>query len=492
MTTITRAGLVRLGSLILLGLYLSLSSLPEHAHARPVLDRREFLQLLRQDNLDELEAQLQKYVDDYRAGKISDHIVEQAYYSFGSADPDLESKLNEWIADRPGSYSARIARGLFYMNLGWISRGYAWAQKTADVRFAVMRNYVGLARSDFTAALEINSRFGLAYGSLIQIAMMLGESDEADFLVRKGLEADPRSFVIRRRYLFSLVPWWRINSPQPQALSSFESRMRDWRLEHGQVEVPENIRDFVTEIEGDAADNPALEPLKGFNDYVIAELLSRQDRREEAIKYYDSALRFGDYWWYHQEQGYNYFRLDRFDDAVKSYTRALEAWPQFPDSLDWRARNLRKLGQFDRAFADWNEALSVDPRNPRILVQKAYALREVKRYQDVLSTLDQATLYGAYDEDIRDARGRILLYELERPADAIDDLRRATKLDPESKRYWYNYGLALYRTKDCKAAEALSTYRRVCIQGAECSKKNMKWAAEVIAYMEHSRNCPPR
>ena len=134
--------------------------------------------------------------------------------------------------------------------------------------------------------------------------------------------------------------------------------------------------------------------------------------------------------------------------------------------------------------------IPVDPRNPRILLQVAYALRQVKRYDDALSTLDRALLYGAHDDDVRDTRGRILLYELNRPADAILDLERATQLDPGSKKYWYNYGLALYRTKDCKAVEALSTYRKVCEAGARCTKTSMAWAAEVIEYLKNPRICP--
>lgn len=489
--TIARACLRKLAVFVLLGIYLGLwshSTVADPGAAAP--DRLELLRLLRQSNFDELDVQLKQYRDDYQAGNISDHIVEQAYQSFASADPDLEPKLNEWIATRPDSHSARMARALFYQKLGLISRGYALSRKTPDERFAAMRDYLDLAGSDFSAALELNPRLSIAYGSLILIAMMRGDDAASDSLVRKGLEADSRSFVIRRRYLFSLVPWWRGVSSPSDGSNPYMSLLREWLGAEDRIEVPKSIQRFVAEIEQDAVDNPVLEPLKGFGDYVIADLLSRQDRREEAAEYFEKALRFGDYWWYLYRQGYNYFRLNRFDDAVASYTRALEAWPQVPDTLDWRARSLRKLNQLDRAFADWDLALSVDPRNPIILVQVAYALRQVKRYDDALSTLDRALLYGAHDDDVRDARGRILLYELNRPADAILDLERATQLDPGSNKYWYNYGLALYRTKDCKAVEALSTYRKVCEAGARCTKTNMAWAAEVIEYLRNPRICP--
>ena len=107
---IFRSRLARFGALVLLSLCLNLWSQVGASHAGTPPDRREFLQLLRQDRFDDLEVRLKQYLDDYQGGNISDHIVEQAYQSFASADPDLEPKLNAWIAARPDSHSARMAR----------------------------------------------------------------------------------------------------------------------------------------------------------------------------------------------------------------------------------------------------------------------------------------------------------------------------------------------------------------------------------------------
>ena len=161
-----------------------------------------------------------------------------------------------------------------------------------------------------------------------------------------------------------------------------------------------------------------------------------------------------------------------------------------PDTLDLRARSFKRSGKPEQAIADWKRALSMDPRNPRILVQLAYGFREAKQYDDVLSTLDLAMLYGANDEDVRDARGRILLYELNQPAEAIADLRRATELDPTRSKYWYNYGLAMYRAKDCEAEGALASYQSVCATSSDCSAAMLKWAADAIRYLKNPRVCP--
>ena len=452
-------------------------------------ERAELLQLLHQEKFEELDARFEAYFNRYRAGEISDHHIEQAYHTFGSADPGLQSKLDAWIAARPDSASARMARAVYNAHLGWINRGTALARNTPEQRFEIMRNRFSAAWSDLSAVLALEPEHGNAYGLLIQISMALGGTESTDALARAGLQADPRSFVIRRRYLFSLTPWWR-GYPQPaREATSLRERLHQW-FEGGERDgVPDEIRTFVAQIEMDGQENSALSPLEGFVDYVRGALLARERRREQAVEYFDNARQFGDYWLYHHAQGQNFYYLGQYEDAVASFTRALEAWPEGPNALNWRARAYRRLGQLDKAFDDWETALSLDPSNPKILVRLAYALREVKRYEDVLTVLDRALVYGEYDDDVRDARGRILLYELGRPADAIEDLRWATELEPNSKR-WYNYSLALYRIRDCKAAEALAIYRAVCAVGTTCSEKNLAWAGEAIAHLQDTRICP--
>ena len=490
MRAVFRSRLGWLGAIAVVGLGAGTLSLIGAARAGPPPDRLELLRLLQERNFDRLEIHLKGYRDDTRAAKISDRVLAQAYHSFASANPELEPDLEAWIAASPESYAARMARAFYFRHLGFVSRGAASARRTPNERFVAMRAYFARASADLAAAAAIDPRLGLTYGSLIHIAMVRGDEAETDLLVRKGLAADPRSFTIRRRYLYSLTPWWRSN----QRRHGFWNLTRDlaskFLKRHELIEPPKAIRQFVAEVESDAVNNPALAPFKGYGDYVIADLLGRRGFRKEAVGYYERALRFGGYWWYLDRQGYNYYRLGRYRDAVASYTRALEIWPQVPDTLDSRARSRRKMKQFDRAFADWDLALSLDPGNPEILLQLAYALRQVGRHDDVLSTLDRALLYGAHDQDVRDARGRILLYELRRPGDAIADLRRATELNPGRKKYWYNYGLALYRVKDCKAAQALVTYRKLCAAGAKCAKKKRAWAAKVIHYQQSPGHCP--
>ncbi len=488
---------IRFGALVLIGLCTSTWGHAGAAHAATPPDRLAILQLLRQDRFDELEARLKRYTDRYRAGRTSDEFVEQAYRAFASADPAVEQKLDAWTAARPKSPAARMARALFYLNLATVSRGQALARNTPKVRFRDMRDYTGKSAADLKAVLERDPQFGIAYATLIQIAMMIGHHRAADAVNNKGLEMDPRSTLIRWRYLYSLTPWWRSVRSRPRIASALarhvlKGLLREWAVPEREPEVPATIERQLASIDSASIENPALEPLKGFGDYVIAELLGRRGRRQEAIDYYERALRYGPYWYYLQRQGENFKRLELYRDAAKSFTQALNVRPQVSDVLGDRASVKRKLGQFDSALMDLDMALSLSPRDPYILLELAYTLREAKRYDGVLPALDQAMLYGAHNEYIRDTRGRFLLYQLKRPADAIADLRRATELNPRSKQYWYNYGLALYRTKSCKASDALDAYLELCEAGAECWDQAMEWAAHIAELLKEPKVCPTR
>jgi regulator of sirC expression with transglutaminase-like and TPR domain len=63
--------------------------------------------------------------------------------------------------------------------------------------------------------------------------------------------------------------------------------------------------------------------------------------------------------WYNR--GKVYFELGRFDEAVRSFDRALRLYPTDLWALNNRALSLSALGRFDDARMDLNRALSLDP-----------------------------------------------------------------------------------------------------------------------------------
>ena len=427
-------------------------------------DRLELLAMAKNGQIAELDALLSGYQENFEAGKISERVVNFAFWSFSNSDPALAPRFDAWIKQMPNSYSALLARGLYRRNLGTTSRGTRSVRNTAESRFRKMRLYLDLATSDLIRAIEINNKLGTAYAALINIHMFNGARNAKETTLEAGLRAVPDSFIIRRLYLFSLVPWWGGSLVE--------------------------IRSFIDEMKRHSPRDGTLKVLEGYYDFTVAEQLRRGGKGREALEYYDRALSYGELGWYRLGLGWNYFKLKQYQKALENVNRALMVRPQDAFFLNKRAILLRKLGRYDEAFRDWELAVKLDPLDPDILLQVAYALRDRKFYDQALAALNNALHYGADDHYIRDARGRLYLYELNDPVKAVEDLRVATQLSPGSTRYLYNYAVALYKSRDCEAVKAIRNFRKTCRKGMpSCRSKNLTWARNAIKYLTTTVGC---
>ncbi len=434
------------------------------AAAEKYPDRLELLAMAKNGQIAKLDALLSGYQESFEAGKISERVVNFAFWSFSNSDPALAPRFDVWIEQMPNSYSALLARGLYRRNLGKISRGSRSARRTGESRYEKMRLYLDLATSDVIAAIEINSKLGTAYGALIGIYMLNSSRNERERAVGIGLRAVPNSFTIHYRYLYSLLPWWGGSLAE--------------------------IRAFIDEMKRLSPRDGNLKMLEGFYDFAIAEGLARNGKRREALEYFDRSLSYGELGWYRYSLGWNYYKLKEYKKALENMSRALAVRPQDAFFLYKRAIILRKIGRYDEAFVDLKLAAKLDPLDPDVLLEVAYALRDRRFYDQALTALNNALHYGSNDYYIRDARGRLYLYELNDPVKAVEDLRMATLLWPGGTRTMYNYALALYKSRDCRAVKAIKDFRKACRKGkASCRSKNLTWARNATKYLTRTVGC---
>ena len=294
------------------------------AAAGEYVSRHKLQNLLRQGNINALEQTLAGLERAYKAGRISDDVIDHAYYVFASADPDFASQFTKWIAAKPRSHRALIARGMYRRNLGWVFRGDAVYSRLPKRRIDQMIRLFKVAEQDMNAALALKPDSGVSYGYLIEMQIAAGSVNKRDRLLRVGLKADPNSRAIRRNYFFGLLPWWGVG----------RSSVNDPNYP---VALPDALRRFAATVERDAARRPDLQPLRGYLDYTAAEILHREARFQEAAEYYNRALSSGELATFHDKAGQNYYRLQRYDDAIASFNRALELRPNVPGYLKWRS-----------------------------------------------------------------------------------------------------------------------------------------------------------
>ena len=433
-------------------------------------DRLTLVQLLLDTELETLDTLIRGYQGAYEAGAISESQLEAVYFAFANSSADLERNLNRWVSEMPDSFPAHMARGVYFWNLGLLTRGPRTHRGLTAEHDEVFRDHFSQASTDLIEAIDTHRQLGLAYSLLIHMASDLGDGSDIVELVRRGSMADPRSLSVHRRYLDSQRPWI---TGTDEAVETSMTR----------------IKRYVSNLEPRFASHPELSVLAGYPTLVEADLLARNGERVASIPLYDEAATHG-YWIYLYRRGVNHFRLQAFELALMDFDQALVARPQAADVLNMRARALRALDRIQAANVAWTEALALNSRDPKLLFHRAAALRDDGDFEAAAAVLTEAIELGGYGAYIWDARGRIYLYDLQQFDKAVSDLERTLEFAPTSQRYWFNYATALYKTRDCEAVSALRYYLNLC-ETQSCPADSIEWTRAWSEALQKSYKCRP-
>ncbi len=420
------------------------------------LDRLELLDHLRQGHYQQLEQILIHQERLYQSKKIPEEHVEATYFAFANSAADLEEKLNEWVQQPSRSGTAQLARGMYYWNIGWKTRGGEYAAETPNERFREMKPYFSLAWQDLLMATRQKPQSGIPHAFLMSIAMSLGDKKGVNQYTQTGLDADPRSFVVRWKHLWSLTPWWSGLSIENsiEAIQTFLKNETIPRLKN----------------------NATLKPLLGFPDFVRAEMYRRNDKREKAIPYYEATLSHGRYYYYTLRLGQNLYFLDQDNEALKVLTAALKERPQVAEVYDYRARALESLDRPNEALAEQARAIALDSLEPGNLRRYAWRLKRQHRLEEAERTLRQALTFGSHDHIVVGNLGNLYLEDFNDPTRALPYLKKAVLLKPQNSWYLLNYGWALSKINDCQGVEALQNYQFQCKLDNSCTSENLGWA----------------
>lgn len=441
---------------------------PEVVHAE-FLDRLELINHLRQIHYSKLEQILTRQERLYQAKKIPEEHVEAAYLSFANSAADLKEKLNEWVTRNDKNGTALLARGIYYWNRGWKSRGGEFFSETPNERVLGMKENFALAWKDFNLASGQKKHSGIPYVFIINIAMALGDREGINQNTLKGLQADPNSFAVRWKYLYSQTPWWGSRTLNDSLAQTATFLKKEVLLSLDQ--------------------NSDLRPLLGFPDYIRAEMLQRNGKREKSIPYYQQALKKGRYYYYAYGLGENLYFLDQHEEALKVLTAALQDRPQVAEVHDYRARTLEALKLPEQALAEQARAIALDELNPGNLRRYAWRLKRQHHLEEAEMVLTQALTYGSNDHSVLGNLGSLYLEDINDPTRALPYLKKALLLKPEESWYWLTYGWALNKLNDCQGVEALQNYQIQCKRYNSCTSENMEWAKKTSQRMIWKEGC---
>ncbi len=157
--------------------------------------------------------------------------------------------------------------------------------------------------------------------------------------------------------------------------------------------------------------------------------------------------------WELVSEGNAQLRAGELEDAIATFTRALELGPALPWAWGNRAIARRRAGDLAGALEDYARAIALDPDSPTPYYNRAFAHRERGALRDALAdytrALERSPSYGRAWHDRAVTR-----FELGDAEGALDDLARALELDPEQATSWYTRGLVLKRLRRYEEARA--------------------------------------
>jgi TPR repeat protein len=301
----------------------------------PQPDGEKLKSWLRAGRFADLDATLAAYQDAYRAGAIDDEAAAAAFAALTEADPDLRAAYDQWVSALPASYVARMARGFYLMQLGYLARGSDYSQKTPPARIEAMRADMKAAMEDLEASLKLDSMPVLSYGTMIAIAQAFGARAPAAEYLDAALALDPKTYTARASYFATLQPQWGGSLEQMQTALSVWKRSMDeaqWQRLNARLE--------------DSRWRAQLQP--------YAQLVENK-QYQKAIEGYSQVLSQAEVARAYAMRGYAYAQLGDHAKAIADMTRALALDPDgscCSGTRSNRARSYLRIGAKDKALED--------------------------------------------------------------------------------------------------------------------------------------------
>lgn len=308
-------------------------------------------ELLRAHEFRRLDSLFATYRDSMRADIAYEPLLLNSFDAFGIPDPSLRPDLDAWVT-ADSSTVAHLARASHSLGMGWAARGTAWARDTPREQLREMGEWFESAIPDIQAARQRDSTFLPAYWMLQHVAMGLGLRGDKRRIVEEALRLEPRSLLVRTRYLHSVTPRWGGSHAE--------------------------MRRFAEESQRYVDQNPELAALLGF--VAWDEGRSTRDRQAKLRKYTE-ALRYGDYWMFYADRAHVLYLLDQEEEAIADYDLALAQRPNDVETL------------VGRALAYW------------YLARKTPAQRQEYRRR-AMDDFERAVQINPFDQDVRDALER--------------------------------------------------------------------------------------
>lgn len=183
------------------------------------------------------------------------------------------------------------------------------------------------------------------------------------------------------------------------------------------------------------------------------------DRYDEALQDYARAIRLDpSFVLVYNNRGATYERLRRYDDAIDDYTSAIEYDPALAQAYYNRGNVYSKIKRPEDAIVDFTRALRLDPNLMRAHMNRGSEYIAIDRpeqaLEDFSAAIDLAPGYAkAYVN-------RALVYDhMQKFEEALEDYSRALEITPRDQDIYFNRGLTHFNME--RHTQAFDDFNRV-------------------------------
>jgi tetratricopeptide (TPR) repeat protein len=260
--------------------------------------------------------------------------------------------------------------------------------------------------------MKLNPQAINAYMDLIGIYFALGSGDVKGRLFHdRGLNANPDSLLIRKRYLHFSFPKWGIE---------FEKR-----------------QEYLKDLEHSALTKPQLRGIMAANYAQMAKEFDKDADKSASL--YDQSLKTEYQCRIHKDKAYMLFNHKRYAQSLEDLNRLVKKCPDYASGYLIRGRALHKLGETGDALENLAMALELSPDDPQILGTRGYIQLRNKNYQAAIDDLTLALEKDKQTAWMWDNRG-YAYYKLKDYHNAVEDFTHAISVNPESTRAYRRRG----------------------------------------------------
>ncbi|MEQ8972911.1 MAG: tetratricopeptide repeat protein [Coleofasciculus sp. C1-SOL-03] len=143
------------------------------------------------------------------------------------------------------------------------------------------------------------------------------------------------------------------------------------------------------------------------------------------------------------QQGYEYCKLEQFEQAIASFDKALQIKPDY--HLAWCSRGvaLGHLGENEKAIKSFDKALQFKPDDQLAWRNRGLVLVHLGKYKKAIASFDKALQFKPDDHEVWNSKGAVLCDNLGRDKKAIASFDKALQIKPDYHLAWHKRGLAL-------------------------------------------------